>query len=149
MNEFRFTDAHMRAILKAWSEGIDALTDDERVLFDELSHWLKQARLPESELLDEAQEAFERLSPDDRRRYGGWTPQEFVAFLPLIEGDQARLELARWFAKILDELDEDHATDPDALSDLQHRIALAFAQWRAATGYGMRGPGTGPESPSS
>lgn len=59
---------------------------------------------------------------------------------------EQRMELATWFATMLKELDEDHVDDPEAISDLQGRIAEAFADWRIATGYGMGGPGSGPDS---
>lgn len=57
---------------------------------------------------------------------------------------EARMSLASWFAKMLAELDEDHVEDAAAIENLQHRIAKAFAEWRIATGYGMRGRGSGP-----
>jgi hypothetical protein len=57
----------------------------------------------------------------------------------------ARMELASWFAKMLEELDEDHVTDPEAILNLKAWIAKAFADWRIATGSGIGGRGTGPE----
>jgi hypothetical protein len=63
------------------------------------------------------------------------------------DGHEARMALANWFATILEELDEDAVEDPAAVDDLQGRLANAFAEWRMETGYGMAGPGTGPESP--
>lgn len=62
------------------------------------------------------------------------------------DGHEARMELASWFAKMLEELDEDHVTNPEAILNLKGRVARAFAEWRMATGYGMSGPGTGPET---
>ncbi len=55
------------------------------------------------------------------------------------------MELASWFVKMLEELDEDFVDDPAAIEDLQGRVAKAFAEWRVKWGYGMGGPGTGPD----
>jgi hypothetical protein len=59
----------------------------------------------------------------------------------------ARMALANWFAKMLEELDEDYVEDAAAIDDLQTRVAQAFADWRIASCYGMGGPGTGPNQP--
>jgi hypothetical protein len=64
----------------------------------------------------------------------------------MTEGHEARMELASWFSKMLEELDEDHVNDPAAILNLRDRVAEAFAEWRVATGYGMGGRGTGAES---
>jgi hypothetical protein len=58
----------------------------------------------------------------------------------------ARMELGNWFATILKELDEDFVNNPKAISDLKDKVALAFAEWRIKWGYGIQGPGTGPET---
>jgi hypothetical protein len=40
------------------------------------------------------------------------------------------MELASWFAKMLEEPDEDYVDDPAAVDDLRDRVAKAFAEWR-------------------
>ena len=62
-----------------------------------------------------------------------------------MDAQEARVELGIWFQKMLEELEEDHV-DPTAVELLKGRIAKAFADWRIETGYGMAGPGTGPNS---
>ncbi|PWU18883.1 MAG: hypothetical protein C5B48_14300 [Candidatus Rokuibacteriota bacterium] len=58
---------------------------------------------------------------------------------------EAKMDLGNWFAKMLDELDEDAVDDPDAIMELKGRIANAFAEWRMASGWGIaKGSGTGP-----
>lgn len=62
------------------------------------------------------------------------------------EVHEAKMALGQWFAKMLAELDEDRVKDPKAIEQLQGMVAEAFADWRIKTGYGMGGPGTGPDS---
>jgi hypothetical protein len=57
---------------------------------------------------------------------------------------EARMRLASWFAKMLEELDEDFVDDAEAINKLRGKVAEAFADWRTETGYGMRRRGTGP-----
>jgi hypothetical protein len=54
------------------------------------------------------------------------------------------MDLGGWFAQMLQELEEDDVEDVEAIENLKGRVATAFAQWRIDTGYGMGGPGTGP-----
>jgi hypothetical protein len=54
------------------------------------------------------------------------------------------MRLATWFAEMLEELDEDSVDDAEAINKLRGKVAEAFAIWRVETGYGMRGPDTGP-----
>jgi hypothetical protein len=54
------------------------------------------------------------------------------------------MALGRWFMKMLEELDEDFVDDPQAVENLQGSIAEAFAEWRNRWGYGLQGPGSGP-----
>jgi hypothetical protein len=54
------------------------------------------------------------------------------------------MNLANWFAKELEELDEDYVDDAAAIEKLQGMIARTFAAWRLETGYGLEGPGTDP-----
>jgi putative transposase len=64
----------------------------------------------------------------------------------MADAHEARMALANWFVKILEELDEDFVDDPAAIENLKDRVAEVFAEWRIATGYGMGGPGTDPEA---
>jgi hypothetical protein len=54
-----------------------------------------------------------------------------------MDGHEARQDLGQWFAKMLEELDEDDV-DPDAIVDLKGRVAEAFTNWRIDTGYGLK-----------
>jgi hypothetical protein len=49
------------------------------------------------------------------------------------------MDLANWFAKMLEEIDEDGCDDPEAIENLKGRVAEAFGQWKIATGYGIGG----------
>ena len=56
------------------------------------------------------------------------------------------MELGQWFAKMLDELDEDIVDDAEAIDLLRAKFAVAFADWRIESGYGLRPPGAGPKA---
>jgi hypothetical protein len=43
---------------------------------------------------------------------------------------------------MLNELDEDHVEDVEAINDLKHAVADVFAGWRVRHGIGLGGPGT-------
>ncbi len=60
-------------------------------------------------------------------------------------GAEGRYELATWFEKVLQEIEEDRLYDPDAIEDLKSRFAAALADWRVAMGYGARDSGIGAE----
>ena len=90
MGEFSFTDAHMRAAAKAARDGVEALTPDERELYEETAQLARRScgRItPEqSEIMQRGMEAYDRLPWADRLRYEQWTPPHSSgAFLPLIE----------------------------------------------------------------
>ena len=61
-------------------------------------------------------------------------------------GAEGRYELATWFEKVLQEIEEDRLYDPDAIEDLKSRFASALADWRVAMGYGAATRGSGPSS---
>ena len=60
----------------------------------------------------------------------------------MTDAHDARINLGNWFVTMLDELDEDKVDNVNAITDLQGRIAKAFAELRLAHGIGSTGPGT-------
>jgi hypothetical protein len=72
--------------------GEDALTDDQLYTlgcFNAFSAVLKRSVLgrTEQERADRIKgwELFEQLSSEDQERYADWTPQQFLAFHPLLD----------------------------------------------------------------
>jgi hypothetical protein len=75
--------------------GEDALTDDELYTlgcFKAFTAVLKRSMLgrTEQQRADRIKgwELFEQLSPEDQERYADWTPEEFLAFQPLLNEDE-------------------------------------------------------------
>ena len=89
MNEFRFGERHIRIVAKAARDGVEALTPEERELYDELAAAAQQMVAnvtPEKrEAMKNGFEAYQAMSWADRLRYENWKPAELWAFLPLVE----------------------------------------------------------------
>jgi hypothetical protein len=76
--------------------GEDALTDDELYTlgcFKAFTAVIKRNILGRTEQeradLFRGWELFEKLSPEDQERYADWTPQQFLAFHPLLDEDDS------------------------------------------------------------
>jgi hypothetical protein len=77
---------------KRKERGRESLTDEERAYY----HRGMRAFRPFLEKFAEwandpgtqgAMDAYERMSPEDRERFGDWKPAELYAFLPLLEDE--------------------------------------------------------------
>ena len=88
LSEDRFTDAHVQAVAKARRDGIDALDDEERARYDEIAEIVGRSMAsttPEQRrAYSEAMDAYDRMSSADQLRYEDWTPEQLLAFLPLL-----------------------------------------------------------------
>jgi hypothetical protein len=88
--DFTFNEDHIRAIVKARRDGLDALDEEERALYDEFAaeagRWAAAIPSDQDQRWAEAYDAVEQLSPEWQMRLQDWTLDEVHAFLPLIRG---------------------------------------------------------------